>query len=95
MPGKYRMSTLDIAPTTAHPVVNKNYTVNLSVQVKRSKEELDFALKETDRLHELIKAGAEVEWAKARIEALHKMVFSPCPDSVKSEMMDALKKADL
>ena len=80
-----KMSTAAVSPT---------YVINLAVTVKRSKEELDFAHKEADRLHELIKSDKEVSWAKEKIAELHKLIFSPNVDQIKHELESKLKQAD-
>ena len=73
----------------------KNSIINiaLTVNIKRSKEEIDYADKETNKLHNLIANDKEIDWAKGRIEKIQDMIFSPA-EQVKSELVEKLREVD-
>lgn len=75
-------------------VVNKHYNIQLTVVVKRGKEEMEFVNKEADRMHNLISSDKEIAWAKARLEKLHELVLIPSSDEIKTQLKDKLSKED-
>ncbi len=75
-------------------VAAKVYNVNIALHIKRSKDEIEFANKESDRLHNLISNDKEVQWAKMRVEKLHEMMLLPNTDYIKDELQAKLKETD-
>jgi hypothetical protein len=69
------------------------FTINLTLNWKASKESLDFAQREADRLHQLITSGNEVEWAKKKLSELHKMIFQPDASTLQHEIERKLAAA--
>lgn len=84
--GQHKMS-----PAAA---AQKIYNVTVNLQIKRGKEEIDFARSETDKLHNLIATDKEIDWAKTRIVALHEMIFLPPTEVIKTDLVAKLKEVD-
>ncbi len=74
--------------------VHKTYNINLVINIKRGKDELEFAKAEADRFHTYISDGKELAWAKEQIQKLHSMIFMPSADQIKNELVERLKKED-
>ena len=72
--------------------VTKNYSINVVVNIKRGKEEMEFARIESDRLHNLLGSGQEAAWAKQQIERIHELIFLPPADRVKTALLKELDK---
>ena len=71
----------------------KQIHLHISINFKRGKEEIEYAHKESERLHNLIAAGTErAEWAMTRLEAIQKLILSgPDADSLKAAIDEKLK----
>jgi hypothetical protein len=69
-------------------------SITVVLNLKRIKDEVDYANKESDRLHALIAADKQVEWAKEQLQRLHEMIFLPSAEQVRNELIDTINKAD-
>lgn len=72
----------------------KIYNITVNVQIKRGKEEIEYASRETDKLYNLIATGTETDWAKTRIVRIQDMIFKPSADELKTELLKKLEEAD-
>lgn len=70
----------------------KTYNINVTINVKRGKEEVDFARTETEKLYGLIGSEKHTDWAKDRIESIHEMIFLPPADKIKDELTKKLEE---
>lgn len=73
------------------------YNINVTVQLKRGKDEVEFAIKETEKLHNLLSTGPEERlknWVMDRIEKIQEMVLFPDAAQIRSEIQSALKKSE-
>lgn len=77
---------------TAAALTPRVYNVNLTINLKRGKEEIDLAKVELERLHKLIASQTEVNWAKEQIEKTHKMIFLPSAEQIKKELVTKLNE---
>ena len=65
----------------------KQFVLNITINFKRGKDELEFAQKEAERLHALLKETALNEWAKKRLEKLQELVLGgPDAEMLKTEL---------
>ena len=69
----------------------KTFHINVNIHLKRTKEEIDFAKSETEKLHQLVIGQQEQGWAKERIQRLHEMIFLPDPKAFKKGLVDSIK----
>jgi hypothetical protein len=74
--------------------VAKTYNINITLQMKRSKEEVEVARGELERLHGYIEKGTELPWAKKRIEDVTTLLLLPNPDQIKSAIRAKLEDED-
>lgn len=79
----------------AAAAVSKTYNVSVTINLKRSKEEIDFSRSETDKLYNLISTQVETAWAKDRIESIHKMIFMPSTEEIASQVKEKLKGTEV
>lgn len=71
---------------------DKHYHIKVVINLKRSKEEISFAEKETVKLYNLIGSDKSPDWAMRRIEKIHEMIFMPDAKKVESDLVAELKK---
>ncbi len=78
----------------APPKGEKQYRINVTVNIRRGKDEIEFARMETEKLHQLIASDKQADWAKTQVEKLHKMIFMPDVKNIKNELLQLLKNED-
>jgi hypothetical protein len=69
----------------------KTYNINVTVQVKRSKDEVELVKSELERLHGYIEKRNEVDWAKKRIEDVMTLTLLPNADQIKGALKSSLE----
>ncbi len=56
----------------------KPTVIQVNVNIKIGKEQIDFAAKETERLYKLVEGGGNsADWAIKRIERIQDMIMNP------------------
>ena len=72
--------------------VDKPLLLSLNLTVKRGREEIEFASKETEKLYNLIASGQSSEWATKRIERIQEMILFPSYEHIKQEVLTVLRR---
>ncbi len=69
--------------------------IQVQVNMKLSKEQIEFAARETERLYKLVEGGgSSTEWAIRRIEHIQNMMLFPDLGSVSNEIKNKLRLVD-
>jgi hypothetical protein len=69
----------------------KTYNIHVTVQMKRSKDEVELVKSELERLHSYIEKKNEVDWAKKRIEDVMTLTLLPNADQIKNAVKSSLE----
>lgn len=82
-----------MSPAAATPDT-KQIVLNVTINFKRGKDELDYARQESERLYNLI-STEEKSWAKDRIEKLQEFVLlGPDAESLKDRLQAKLEEIE-
>ncbi len=72
----------------------KNYNIEVNVTIKRTRDEVEFAAKENEKLYNLISTDKEVPWAKQQIEKIQEMVLLPDAKQIRQSIINELAKSN-